>query len=135
MTEQTQDTMNLNDQTVNPVNEDNVDTLDLPGIPETKVKEWIDNYGFVFRIWFLGKQYVYRNFTYTEYKTLLKQIREDYAGRPPEEGDEGRGHKGRHSKDLDRRDRQSCGPGLKNHQSHEAIWAEIGSEKRKGAGQ
>jgi hypothetical protein len=59
----------------------------LPGIPKEKVDIWKDKYGTVFRIFFLEEQYIYRNFTYPEYKALRKKIREQYPDNV-QEGDD-----------------------------------------------
>ena len=54
-------------------------TQNMPGIPDDIVSQWKTEYGVVFRIWFLRTQYVYRNFTYSEYKELRRSIRDEYA--------------------------------------------------------
>ena len=59
----------------------------IPGIPKEIVEEWKQKYKTVFRIWFLNEQYIYRNFTYYEYRELQKKIRVEYKDNV-EAGDE-----------------------------------------------
>lgn len=74
------------------MNDDEIDIIDDPkaqlvGIPGEMIDSWLATYGVVFRIWFLGEQYVYRNLSYPEYKTLRKTVREKYS-EDVETGDE-----------------------------------------------
>ena len=65
------------------INDPQVDTITddfdrLTGIPEEIKSGWKTKYDSVFRIWFLQEQYIYRNFTYFEYKALRTRIRDQY---------------------------------------------------------
>jgi hypothetical protein len=51
---------------------------ELPGIPKEIADAWKEKYHTVFRIWFLGEQYIYRNFNYQEYSKLKKEIRVEF---------------------------------------------------------
>jgi len=63
------------DADVEPIMND-FDRLEL--IPKETREDWKEKYGTVFVIWFLNEQYIYRNFTYYEYKELRKRIRAQY---------------------------------------------------------
>lgn len=54
----------------------------LSDIPEEKIEEWKQNYGTVFRVPFIGESFVYRNFTYNEYKNLRNEVRKEFAEDP-----------------------------------------------------
>jgi hypothetical protein len=58
----------------------------LIDIPKETIDSW-KKYKNVFSIYFIDQQYVYRNFTYVEYKELRKKIRLEY-GDNPEAGDD-----------------------------------------------
>jgi len=81
------DRMNLNDSNVDPISDLDAAVERLPNIPRNVIEKWLDEYGTVFRIWFLNEQYVYRPFDYTEYRNIRNAIRSQYADNV-EEGDE-----------------------------------------------
>lgn len=51
----------------------------IPDIPEDLVSKWKKEYKVIFRIWFIGEQYIYRNFNYMEYKNMRKEVRQEYG--------------------------------------------------------
>lgn len=71
-----EDKVNLDDDAIEAITDD---FERLSDIPKELTVDWKQKYGTVFRIWFLNVQYVYRNFTYYEYKELRKRIRAQYA--------------------------------------------------------
>ena len=77
------DTRNLDDA----IEDFSNDFERIDGVPEDVKKQWENDYGLVFRIWFLGQQYIYRNFTYFEYTDLANRIKEQYKD-TPEQADE-----------------------------------------------
>ena len=63
------------------------DINSLVEVPEETRAKWKEEHNHLFRLSFLGTTYVYRSFTYQEYKELRRSIREKY-GQDVESGDE-----------------------------------------------
>jgi hypothetical protein len=75
MAETTEDTSNVTlGETIS-----EQDILEIPDVPKEIVESWKTKYNTIFRIWFLGEQFIYRNFNYQEYSKLKKEIKVEFA--------------------------------------------------------